>query len=378
LQVTGSAGKLGLVLACQSAAALLLTLAGGLAGDRFPRGRILTVSLAVRMAVAAVLAATLITGTASFGLLLAMAAVYGCADGFFGPASSALLPDVVRCEQLARANAVVGGSTSSARIAAPAVAGLIVAAFGPGSAFAFQTAVLAIAVGCLAAARLSPGSAARSGQAGPLRQLQAGWAEFAPLRWLWLLTGEWTVFSLVILAPVAVLGPEIALRHLGGPAAWGLITSCLSAGAVGGQVIGGRIRTPARPALVIACLVPVMTAEALALGLGASLLIVALVTAFSGLAAGVQAVLFPTAMQTAIPREVLARVTSIDLLASEAGQPIGYALAGSVGTAFGACTVLAAGALGMLIASSAFPLLRPLRTEIRRPSSVTDVHDSNR
>ncbi len=89
-------------------------------------------------------------------------------------------------------------------------------------------------------------------------------------------------------------------------------------------------------------------------------------TALSGLGVGVQAVLFPTAMQTAIPPEVLARVTSIDLLASEAGQPIGYALAGPVGTAVSAHTVLAAGAIGMLIASSAFPLLRPLRTEIRR------------
>jgi len=183
------------------------------------------------------------TGTASFGLLLAMAAVYGCADGFFGPASSALLPDVVPGEQLAPADAVVGGSTSSARIAAPAAAGLVVAALGPGSAFAFQAAVLAVAAGCLAAARLSPGSAARSGQAGPLRQLQAGWAAFARLRWLWLLTAEWTVFSLIILAPVAVLGPEVALRHLGGAAAWGLITR--SSGDGSGRLPGRPWSSPA-------------------------------------------------------------------------------------------------------------------------------------
>src|SRR5260370_8432149 len=50
LRLTGSPGRLGLVLACQSTAALLLTLAGGLAGDRFPRVRILTGSLPVRAA----------------------------------------------------------------------------------------------------------------------------------------------------------------------------------------------------------------------------------------------------------------------------------------------------------------------------------------
>jgi hypothetical protein len=40
LRVTGSVARLGLVLAVQSGVAILLTLAGGLAGDRFPRRRI--------------------------------------------------------------------------------------------------------------------------------------------------------------------------------------------------------------------------------------------------------------------------------------------------------------------------------------------------
>jgi MFS family permease len=116
MRVTGSVGRLGLVLAAQSAVALLLTLTGGLAGDRFSRGRIMTVSLLVRMAVAAVLAGTLLTGTASFGLLLALAG----ADGFFGPVAAALLPDVVPRPQLAAANALIGGTTSAATIARPA------------------------------------------------------------------------------------------------------------------------------------------------------------------------------------------------------------------------------------------------------------------
>jgi MFS family permease len=372
LQVTGSAGKLGIVLACQSAVALLLTLAGGLAGDRFPRGRVLTVSLAVRMIAAAVLAATLLTGSASFGLLVAMAVLYGCADGFFGPASAALLPEVIPRDQLARANAVVGGSVATVRIAAPTIAGVIVATGGPGSALTLQAAVLAAAIGCLVTARLSPGIRTRHSAASPLSQMRAGWAEFARLRWLWLLTGQWTVFSLIILAPVAVLGPVIAIQDLGGAAAWGLINSCLAVGAVAGQIFAGKIKLPPRPALLITCLVPVMTGEAFTLGLGAPLPAVAVATAASGVAFGIQAVIFPTAMQTSIRPEVLSRVTAIDLLGSEAGQPIGYALAGPIGEAVGAHTVLAAAAIGMFIASTAFPLLRPLRSKIIDISELTD------
>jgi hypothetical protein len=81
LHVTGSVGQLGLVLACQSTAALVLTLAGGLAADHFSRGRILLCSVAARAVAAASLAALLLTGMASFPLLLAAAGVYGCADG---------------------------------------------------------------------------------------------------------------------------------------------------------------------------------------------------------------------------------------------------------------------------------------------------------
>jgi predicted MFS family arabinose efflux permease len=367
LRVTGSAGKLGLVLASQSAAALLVTLAGGLAGDRFPRGRILIASLLARMMAAATVAATLLAGTASFGLLLAMAGAYGCADGFFGPVSAALLPDVVPRAQLARANALISGAISSAAIPAPALAGVIVATLGPGAGFAFQAAILAAAAGCLAAARLPAASSARAGQVSPLRQLKAGWAEFARRRWLWLLTGQWTVFSLLILAPVAVLGPVIAERDLGGAAAWGAISSCLAAGTVGGQITAGRIRPPARPAFVIACLVLVMTAQALALGFGAPLAIVALAAAVTGLAMGAEGVIFQTTLQTSIPPAVLARVAAIDLLGSEGGQPVGYALAGPAAAAAGTHAVLAAAAISMALAATAFTLLRPLRAAIDRP-----------
>jgi hypothetical protein len=365
LQTTGSPARLGLVLASQSAAALLVTLAGGLAGDRFPRGRIMTASLLTRMAAAAAMAAALATGTASFTLLLVMAGAYGCADGFFSPASTAFLPSVVSPAQLAPVNALTGGTGSAAAIAAPALAGLITAVFGAGAGFAGQAAMLAVAAGGLAAARLPDNRAAATVRLNPLRQLRTGWAEFVRHQWLWLLTAQWTVFSLVILAPVAVLGPVIAERHLGGASAWGAVSSCLALGGVGGQLAAGRSGRPARPAFVIGCLVPVMTAEALALGLGAPLAVVALAAVVTGAAMGAQNVIFQTAMQTSVAPAVLARVTAIDLLGSEGGQPVGYALAGPAGAAVGANTLLAVSAVGTLIAATTFAFLRPLRATIR-------------
>lgn len=365
LRVTGSVGKLGLVLAAQSAVALLVTLAGGLAGDRFPRGRILTGSLLARAAAAAAIAAALMTGTASFWLLLALAGAYGCADGFFSPVSSALLPDIIPAARLAPANALTGGTTSAAAIGAPALAGVIVAAFGPGAGFAVQAAMLAAAAACLVIARLPAARPRPAARVSSLRQLTAGWHEFARRRWLWLLTGQWTVFSLVILAPVAVLGPAIAQSDLGGARAWGAISSCLALGAVAGQFTAGRARPPARPAFVIGCLVPAMTTEALALGLTAPLPVVALAAALTGLAMGAQTVIFQTAVQANVSAGMLARVAAIDLVGSEGGQPVGYALAGPIAAAVGTHTLLTASALAMLTAATAFAFLSPLRVPIR-------------
>jgi MFS family permease len=363
LRVTGSVSRLGLVLAAQATAALALTLAGGLAADRFPRARILICSLAGRTAAAVLLAVTLLTGTASFPLLLAAAAGYGFADGFFGPASTALVPDLVPRDRLAPANALLGGAASTAAIAAPALAGLVVAVLGPGAGFAVQAVLLAAAAGSLRAGVAQATEAKATRVVRRRGALRAGWGEFVRIRWLWLLTGQWLVFSMLTLAPVTVLGPALAQRYLGGAAAWGLISASLALGAVGGQFGAGRIRPPARPGLAVACLMPVMTAEALALGLGAPLAGVAAAAVVTGLAMGVQTVFFRTAMQTSVRPDVLARVAAIDLVGSEGGQPVGYALAGPLAAVTGAHAFLTASAAVMAVAGTAFTFVPALRTD---------------
>jgi hypothetical protein len=193
-----------------------------------------------------------------------------------------------------------------------------------------------------------------------------GWAEFVRIRWLWLLTGQWLVFSMLTLAPVTVLGPALAQRYLGGAAAWGVISAGLALGAVGGQLSAGRIRPPTRPGMAIAGLLPVMTAEALALGLDAPLAAVTAAAALTGLAMGVQTVFFQTAMQSSIRPDVLARVAALDLVGSEGGQPAGYALAGPLAAAVGAHAFLTASAAVMAMAGTAFAFVPALRTGVVR------------
>ncbi len=361
LKVTGSVGRLGVVLSVQAAVGLALSLAGGVAGDRWRRSRILVLSTAVRMAAAVALAVALLSHAASFTALLAGSVVYGCANGFFGPVSAAVLPDVVAGERLAAANAVIGGVSSSVTIVTPALAGTVVAILGPGAGFAVEAAVLGVAAASLAAARVPAARRRTAGEGGLLEQLQTGWRIFRRLRWLWLLTLQWTMFSLLILAPVAVLGPTIALRYLGGAAAWGVISSCLTVGVVAGQFTVGRLRLN-RPALLAAGLCPAGITEALALGFGAPVPVIGVTAVVSGLAMGAQFVIFQTTMQSSVPAPVLARVAAFDLLGSELGQPVGYAIAGPVGAAVGIRGFLTGCAAIALVAVLPFAVAPSLRT----------------
>jgi hypothetical protein len=66
-------------------------------------------------------------------------------------------------------------------------------------------------------------------------------------------------------------------------------------------------------------------------------------------------------MQTSVRPDVLARVAAIDLVGSEGGQPVGYALAGPLAAAVGAHAFLTASAAVMAVAGTAFAFLPALR-----------------
>src|SRR5260370_32361185 len=126
-----------------------------------------------------------------------------------------------------------------------AVAGLLVATFGPGLVFAVDAASFTVSAASLALLRLPPRTipARNSFRA----DLTAGWHEMVIRPWYWLNLIAHAVCNFAIPA-YFVLGPVIATRTLGGASAWGAICASWSAGAVGGGVITLTIR-PRRPLL---------------------------------------------------------------------------------------------------------------------------------
>lgn len=135
LQITNSAFKLGILNAAQFLPTLLFAIFAGVIVDRFPKRTITIVTQAVLMACAFVLAALIWTGNAKYSYILIIALVLGTAQALDMPARQSMIIELVGKEDLMNAIALNSAIFNGARIIGPALAGIVMASIGAGSAF---------------------------------------------------------------------------------------------------------------------------------------------------------------------------------------------------------------------------------------------------
>ena len=143
-ELTGSALRLGMVGAANAAPVFLLTLVGGVFADRVDRRTLIVGAQVVLAVLAAVMAVLVGTGTAEFWHILVIAVVAGCVTAFDIPARQAFFPGLVERESMTSAVALNSAVWQGARIAAPAVAGFVIAIAGTSSVFVIAAVGFAI------------------------------------------------------------------------------------------------------------------------------------------------------------------------------------------------------------------------------------------
>ena len=333
LDLTGSASDLGLVLAVRLLPLIAFLLVGGVWADRLPRQWVMIGSDVVRGATQAILAGLLLTGTAELWHLLVLQCFYGAAEAFWRPASTALLPSIVPAPQLQQANGVLAVTLNGSYTIGPAVAGVVVAAAGSGFAIAVDAATFAVSTVALLTLRV-PALERPSGRTTFVSELREGWREFASRTWLWIVVVFASVFLMVAVAPLKVLGPLVADRELGGAADWGLIAAASGLGVVVGSVAAGRLR-PSRPMFVAIILAALAAFFAASLALALPTVVIAGAAFVEGVGHGMFEVIWITALQERVTPAALARVSAYDALGSFVFMPVGLALAGPTADAFG-------------------------------------------
>jgi MFS family permease len=365
LELTGSASDVGYVLAAHITPFVVLVLAGGVWADRLPRQFVMLASDVVRCAVQTTSAVLLLSHTAELWNLIVLAAVYGAAEAFFQPASTGLLPSTVGPPRLQEANALLGLSRSAAFIVGPALAGVIVAAWNPGGAFAVDACTFVVSVLSLAMLRIRWVQPVE--RKSFLEDLAGGWRELRSRTWLWVIIVWATTYLCLVVAPVMVLGPVIAKDSLGGARAWGAILAFSAVGSLCGAGLALRWR-PLRPMLACCLLVLLGAPTPLLLALEQPAAAIAAAQFAGGLAMGFFMAVWQTTLQQHIPPDKLSRVSAYDWMGSLAFFPIGLALTGPVASVIGIRATLLVSA-GWVVASTIIVLLVPGVRALRR----TDV-----
>jgi MFS family permease len=373
LDLTGSPTDLGLVFAAQTGPLLLLVLLGGVWADRVPRQLLMVGSDCVRALAQATSAVLLLTGHAQIWQLVLLQALYGAAEAFFGPASTAVVSQTVPASQLQPANALLGLADNAASIAGPALAGVIVAAASPGWGLAFDAGTFLVSGGFLLALRIEPTKS--QPRRSTLTELREGWHAFASRTWLWASVLFFTLYLALVYAPFQVLGPAVARSHLGGAGAWAAISAALGAGAVAGGLAGLRWR-PRRP-LRVAFLVFIVSGPALLalLGAHAPLAAIMAVAVLDGAAGSLFNAWWFTAQQTEVPAAELSRVSSWDYLGSLVLYPAGLAAVGPVAAVIGVSSTLYGAAVAGALLSVVVLLVPEVRDFSPRenPAALTRV-----
>jgi MFS family permease len=142
--LTDKAIMLGMVNFASGLPMIFLTMFGGSAADRFDKRIILVWTQIVQIALAIVIGVLIFTHRIQIWHIIAVAGLLGIAFAFEHPALSALVPELVKREEIASAVALDRAVFHCARLVGPSVGGVIVGLWGAATAF-FTNAITFVA-----------------------------------------------------------------------------------------------------------------------------------------------------------------------------------------------------------------------------------------
>ncbi len=375
LAATGSTADLSYVIAAQAAPALVFLLVGGVIADRIAP-QLVIVAANVMVAVGEGLFGILVlTSHPAIWVMIVLELVTGTGIALFYPASMALLPRLVPAGQMQEASAISRLTMNAAMMIGAALAGECVALFGAGWALAVCGIGMLTTVPLLLAIRVAPlkrvDAAAEADRApSMIRELREGWSEFRSHTWLWATVLQFTVVLTAWAGGFLVLGPAVAKAHLGGAAAWGLISAAEATGLIVGGLISLRW-TPSRPILYVVLIGAAIAVSPLSLAMLLPLWMICVTSFVLGVAIETMSVVWTVTMAAKIPAEKLARVSGYDGLGSMMGMPVGALVAGPLAAGIGV-SATQYGAAAITVVASALALIpRDVRT--MRSGSVEDA-----
>ena len=339
-----------------------LSLPAGALADVLERRRILLVAQSWMLAMAALLSAAAWLGGIRPWVLLAVAAALGTGVAFNSPAWSSVMPDLVTREEMPAAVTLGSLSLNISRAIGPALAGALIAAFGPAVCFSLNAASFLVVL--LTIKRWRPEK-----KPAPLRAERFFGALSAACRYAAHAPAMQTVLVRIVafvLCGVAVtsLLPIQAVQRLHLPASqFGLLMGAFGCGAIAMAVFGlPRLRRKMTPDALMH--LATLTLGAVLLGMTmARHLAVLLPVTFAGGGAWIAGISnLSVAGQNAMPAWARGRMNALSMTVMQGSIALGGMLWGQATSSLGLTVALAAAGISLgatTLLGFKFPLRLP-------------------
>jgi MFS family permease len=346
--LTHSATDIGFVVALQTLPVLLFGPYGGVIADRVDKRRLMIILQSMMGVQAAILAVLSILHVVTFMDVCILAIVLGLNNSFENPSRQAFVLEMVGADNLRNAVSLNSTMNNVARAVGPAVAGVIIAAFGEGWCFALNAASFIAVVASLVAmdrSTLNPTKPTVRSKG----QLREGFRYVARTPGL--------AIPLVMMGLVGMLAYEFQVTlpvvagtvFHGSSAKYGVLMAAMGIGAViGGLWTAARGKTGVR-AMIRASLIfaAFMTFAALSPVFAVELLALALV----GFASVSFLSMANSTLQLSTDPQMRGRVMALWAVAFMGSTPIGGPVIGWITSEAGARVGLGVGAMSCLVAA---------------------------
>lgn len=335
------AAAVGLVTALQFAPQLLLLAWTGSAADRCNRRKLLLLTQITMGLLAAGLGLLTISGSVRAWHVYVFAFLLGCAAAFDAPARQTFVSEMVGEKDLSNAVALNSANFNASRLIGPAIAGLIIAAVGPGWAFLINAASYIGVIASLLAMRA--GELHRRDRAvhSRLRDGLSYVRSRPDLTTLLMMVAFFGALGLNF--PVFISSMAVSVFHLNARG-FGLLTSAMALGSVTGALLAARRERPRLSLIVVSAGLFGAAYILAALMPGAVLfgLMLTLVGVFSQTVTTSSMSLAQISTDPVMRGRVMALAMTLVL----GGQPLGAPLVGWIANSFGPRWALVAGAVG--------------------------------
>jgi MFS family permease len=362
LELTHNSGTaLGITSGLQFLPMLLFSLWGGVIADRYAKRRILMATQSIMGGLALVLGVLALTGSVRIWHVYLLAFALGLVTVVDNPTRQAFAVEMVGKDDMANAIALNSAVFNLARIAGPAVAGVVIGALGTPTAFVVNAAsygAVLIGLKLMRPEELHPARRAQRG-AGQLRQALS-YVRARPSLWM----------PLILIFFVSTFGMNFQVTtplmsrtvfHTGA-GEFGLAASVFAAGALGGALLAARRSRPTLR-LLLATSLAFGVFEVLT-GLAPDYLAFVAVLVPTGLTVVTFTTAANSSTQLGTVPDMRGRVMGLYMLVFLGGAPLGAPLAGWIAAAYGARASLIAGGAISAVATVVVAALLARRRDV--------------